>query len=426
MISPFDLAAVFLALTAAIGWINTRFLRLPNSIAILIIGAGGSALLLGLHSLAPRFVGGLTAPLRAFNFSSTVLNVLLAYLMFAGGMQVEVSALRRSVWTTLLLATLGVVVSALVIAVLFAGVAHLIGAPLGFAWALVLGAIISPTDPVAVMAVLRSVVLPPALKAMMQGEALFNDGTGILLFSAALTAATASTTGGHAPGLGRLVLDMGREGLGGAVLGLAAGAVALLAMRAIDEYGVETGITVALATGVYAVALKLDVSGPIAAAAAGLLIGGPHAESAMSETTRRYVKGFWSLIDDLLNSLLFLLVGLELLALPIEGRFIWSAAIAIPVALLGRLASVVGPSLMISGLKREFGPGSTAILTWGGVRGGLSIALALALPQTPEKPLLLLATYAVAFFSIVVQGLTLGPLVRAYGMDLRASSYEET
>jgi CPA1 family monovalent cation:H+ antiporter len=332
---------------------------------------------------------------------------------------VEVSALRRSWLTTLLLATLGVVVSALVIALLFWGAAGLIGSPVGFAWALALGAIVSPTDPVAVMAVLRSVVLPPALKAMMQGEALFNDGAGILLFSAAITAAAASAQGGHAPGLGRLVLDMGREGLGGAALGLAAGGAALLAMRAIDEYAVETGITVALATGVYALALRLDVSGPIAAAAAGLLIGGPHAESAMSETTRRYVKSFWSLVDDLLNSLLFLLMGLELLALPMQPRLIWSAAIAIPIALLGRLASVLGPSLMITRIKHEFGPGATAILTWGGARGGLSIALALALPQTPEKPVLLVATYAVAFFSIVVQGLTLGPLVRAYGMDLR-------
>jgi monovalent cation:H+ antiporter, CPA1 family len=423
MISPFDLAAVFLGLTAVIGWINTRFLRLPKSIAILMIGAGGAAALLGLHSLAPTFVGGLTAPLKTFNFSSTVLNVLLAYLMFAGGMQVEVSALRRSMLTTLVLTTLGVGISALVIGVLFAGAAALIGTPIGLPWALVLGAIISPTDPVAVIAVLRSVVLPPALKAMMQGEALFNDGVGILLFSAAVTAASAA--GGHAPGLARLVMDVGREGLGGAVLGLAAGGAALLAMRAIDEYGVETGITVALATGVYAVALKLEVSGPIAAAAAGLLIGGPHAESAMSETTRRYVRGFWSLIDDLLNSLLFLLVGLELLAVPIEARFIWSAAIAVPIALVGRLASVLGPSLMITRFAREFGPGTTAILTWGGVRGGLSIALALALPPTPEKPVLLVATYAVAFFSIVVQGLTLGPLARAYGMDQRASAYEE-
>jgi CPA1 family monovalent cation:H+ antiporter len=425
MISPFDLAAVFLGLTAVIGWVNTRFLRLPKSIAILMIGAGGAASLLALHSLAPAFVAGLTAPLKTFNFSSTVLNVMLAYLMFAGGMQVEVTALRRSMLPTLLLATLGVVVSTLVIGALFAGAAGLIGAPIGLSWALVLGAIISPTDPVALMAVLRSVVLPPALKAMMQGEALFNDGAGILLFSATATAAAASAAGGHAPGLARLVMDMGREGLGGAALGLAAGGAALLAMRAIDEYGVETGITVALATGVYAVALKLHVSGPIAAAAAGLLIGGPRAESAMSETTRRYVKGFWSLIDDLLNSLLFLMVGLELLDLPMEARLIWSAAVAVPIALLGRLASVLGPSLMITRLKREFGPGTTAILTWGGVRGGLSIALALALPPAPEKPVLLLATYAVAFFSIVVQGLTLGPLARAYGLDRRAGAYEE-
>jgi CPA1 family monovalent cation:H+ antiporter len=279
---------------------------------------------------------------------------------------------------------------------------------------------------VAVMAVLRSVVLPPALKAMMQGEALFNDGVGILLFSAAVTAAAATAAGGHPPGLGRLLLDMGREGLGGAALGLAAGGAALMAMRAIDDYEVETGITVALATGVYAVALRLEVSGPIAAAATGLLIGGPHAESAMSETTRRYVKRFWSLVDDLLNSLLFLVMGLELLALPMQARFLWPAVIAVPIALLGRLASVLGPSLLITDLKREFGRGSTAILTWGGVRGGLSIALALALPQTPEKPVLLVATYAVAFFSIVVQGLTLGPLVRAYGMDQRASAYEES
>jgi CPA1 family monovalent cation:H+ antiporter len=246
---------------------------------------------------------------------------------------------------------------------------------------------------------------------LIQGESLFNDGVGILLFGAALTYAT----GRAVPGTGELLGAMLREGLGGATLGVAFGAIALLAMRAIDDYAVETGITVALATSVYVTAARLHVSGPIAAAAAGILVGGPHAEAAMSHTTKRHVRGFWRLVDEILNSLLFLLVGLELLEMPLEPRFGLVAAAAIPIVLVARLASVLAPSLVLMRLRREFGRETIPVLTWSGVRGGLSIALALAVPDSPEKPLLLAVTYAVAIFSIVVQGLTLGRLVRRLG-----------
>lgn len=406
--SPFELTAVFLALSAAISWINARFLGWPNSVAIVLISACSAAILLGLGQVAPMTVGRLAGPLRAFDFSGTVLDVLLAFLMFAGGMQLDLSALRRARWTTLVLATFGVAVSTLVIGVCLAGASAAVGLPLGLGWALVFGALISPTDPVAVLAAVRTAPLPKPLKALIQGESLFNDGVGILLFGAALAYASGEAT----PGTGELLGAMAREGLGGVALGMAFGAVSLLAMRAIDDYAVETGITVALATGVYVAAARMHVSGPIAAAAAGILVGGPHAESAMSHTTKRHVRGFWRLVDEILNSLLFLLLGLELLALPLEPRFAVVAAAAIPIVLFARLVSVFAPSLVLMRYRPEFGRGTIPVLTWSGVRGGLSVALALAVPNTPQKPLLLVTTYAVAIFSIVVQGLTLERLVR--------------
>lgn len=279
-----------------------------------------------------------------------------------------------------------------------------------FAWALVFGALISPTDPIAVLGVLKQARVAKTLEMDMAGESLFNDGVGVVLFTVLLAAAT--TAGGEAGldfiALARLFFV---EALGGAILGFATGYLAYRAMRAIDEYSIEVLISLALVTATYAVASRVHVSGPIAVVVAGVLIGNRGATFAMSETTQRYLFGFWNLIDEILNSILFLFIGLEVLVLQFDSSLAPLALLAVPIVLLARFVSVSVPVTLLSARQR-FVKGTIPILAWGGVRGGISVALALSIPAVVERPVILAATYAVVLFSLVVQGLSLPAVVK--------------
>jgi CPA1 family monovalent cation:H+ antiporter len=348
---------------------------------------------------------------RQIDFSAAVLRFMLAYLLFAGAMHVDVDALKRRGWSAAFLATLGVIISAGVVGGGFWLVAQAVGLPLSFAWAVVFGVLISPTDPVAVLATLKRTSLAPDIRALIEGEALFNDGVGVVLFGAA---AAVALGGGafSAVGLGLSVLI---QAGGGAALGAVLGLIAIRAMRSIDDYGVEVGITVALATGVYAAAQALNVSGPIAVVVAGLMLGQHTSRETMSEQTRRYTRAFWTVIDDNLNAILFLLVGLEVIALKFSLAEGLLAAAAIGLVVFGRWVSLSGPSGLLSLLGRGVRPSLVAVLTWAGVRGGLSLAMALSLPPSPQRATILAATYAVVTFSIVLQSLTLEPMVLRLG-----------
>ena len=411
-LSLFDLAAVFLTLSAVIGWLNLKLLRLPAGVAMLLVGLAATLALVGVDRLAPGLgVGAAVGQLvRQVDFSAAVLRFMLAYLLFAGAMHVDFEALKRRGWTAAVLATAGVVISAGVVGGGFWAAARWIGVPLSFAWALVFGVLISPTDPVGVLATLKRTSLVADIRALIEGEALFNDGVGVVLFGAA---ATLAIGGGVAPLplAGQVLLQAG----GGGVLGLLAGLVAIQAMRAIDDYGVEVGITLALATGVYAGAQALTLSGPIAVVVAGLMLGRHSAREAMSEQTRRYTRAFWTIVDDNLNGVLFLLVGLEVFALRFDPLADALAVAAIPLIFIGRWAAIAGPAVLLGLVDRTIKPGLVAVLTWAGVRGGLSVAMALSLPPSRERSVILAATYVVVVFSIVVQSLTLERLIVRLG-----------
>ncbi len=422
MPSVFELIAILLVLTAAFGWINHIVFRLPHTIGLLIMGLAASLVLIGVELLLPQVTlyENVEDLLRQIDFQNAVLNGMLAFLLFAGALHVDLSLLRRRAWSVGLMATLGVLISTAVVGAGVWYVSGLLGLALPLAWALVFGALISPTDPVAVLSILKSVQIDETLEADMAGESLFNDGVGVVLFTVLVAIASGSSSSSGAAGIEPLHIArlFFVEALGGAVLGLVTGYLAYRATRAIDNYPIEILISLALVTGTYALAAKLHMSGPIAVVVAGILIGnrGPH--DAMSEQTQQYVFSFWSLIDEVLNSVLFLLIGLEVLVLRFEPVYAFLALASIPLVLVARFLAVAIPvGALRSG--HVFALGTVPVLTWGGLRGGISIALALSLPEVAAKAPLLAATYAVVVFTIVVQGLTLRWLVERVAFPSR-------
>ena len=410
MLSVFDLIAVLLVLTATFGWFNHVVIRLPHTIGLLIMGLAASLFLIGVEIARPEvhLYEDLAVLLRQVDFRATVLNGLLAFLLFAGALHVDLSLLRRRAWPIGVMATAGVAISIAVIGVGLWWISDVLGVPLPLPWALVFGALISPTDPVAVLSTLKSVKVPETLEADMSGESLFNDGVGVVVFTVLLAIASGGGEGGASPG--HIAEFFFVEALGGAALGFATGYLAYRSMRVIDNYPLETLISLAVAAGTYAAAAKFHMSGPIAVVVAGILIGNRGPQDAMSDLTQRYVFGFWQLVDEILNSVLFLLIGLEVLVLGFDPAFAWLSLASIPLALIARFLAVALPVVVLR-TRQKFAPGTIPVLTWGGLRGGISIALALSLPDAAEKPALLAATYAVVVFTIVVQGLSLRAVV---------------
>jgi CPA1 family monovalent cation:H+ antiporter len=407
VLSDFDLFALLLTLSALFGWLNGRFVHLPHSIALLVMGFVASLLLIALRLAFPaeRIFDDMAQALRQIDFTAVVMNGMLAFLLFAGSINVNLAVLRDRAWPVATLALAGTVVSTGIVGVAFWAVTRAAGQPVPLLWALVFGALISPTDPVAVLSMLKNVSVPASLQIEMQGEALFNDGVGIALFT--LLVGLAAGSGGEHVGVLDVLGHLAQEAGGGLALGLITGYLAYRAMRTIDDYAVEVLITLALVAGTYAVAQRLGTSGPLSMVAAGLLIGDRAPRDAMSDRTQGYVSALWTLIDEVLNSLLFLLIGLEVLVLRFQPSVLILASTAIPIVLIARLIAVSVPLLAFPWTER-LSIQNVPFLTWAGVRGGISVALVLSLPESPAKALLLAATYAVVLFTIVVQGSTLG------------------
>jgi CPA1 family monovalent cation:H+ antiporter len=399
----FQIVALFLALIGVAGWINARLLHWPSATVMVLAGGLNAGVLLLLHRLFPGGgAGRVIAAVVGVDFPQAVLGYMLGFLLFAGAMQVDLSELRRrhlAVWT---LATLGVLASTTIVGGGLWLAARLLGLDLNLAWACVFGALISPTDPIAVLAAVRQGKLSKALEVVLQGEALFNDGVGIVIFTAALAIAGSGADLHPFAAIG----EVGVQALGGLAFGLVAGWLAIRVIGMIDDYAVEVTLSLALAAGAYAVAQALGISGPIAVVAAGLLMGGAGAKSAMSENTRRHMREFWTLIDEILNALLFMLLGLEVLVIPFDLRLagLWGAALVLVLA--ARFAVVLpwGTYFQVREGQRHAG----LVLGWGGLHGALSLAMALSVPRGPAQVLILSTTFAVVVFSIVVQGLTFG------------------
>jgi Na+:H+ antiporter len=403
----FDIAAILITLAAALSWINHKLIKLPSTVGLALMGVVASLIVLAIDLATPNFHIGeaMRGFLAGIDFEKTLMQGMLSFLLFAGALHVDLDDLRRHKWQVTVLSTLGVLASTFIVGFGLLAITRLVGIELPLIWCLLFGALISPTDPVAVMGAMKSASTPPGLQATISGESLFNDGVGVVVFSIIL----AAIAGGAFS-----VVEAGRmfavEAVGGAVLGLVVGWVAFLAMRAIDDYPVELLITLATVMGGYALAQNIHVSGPVAMAVAGLLIGNSGVAYAMSETTRNYVIKFWGLVDEIFNAVLFLLIGLEGIALVGNRTFLLVGAIAIPLVMLARALSVGGPLLF---WRTSLPFASTLpVLVWGGLRGGISIALALSLPAGENKDLLVTATYVVVLFSVLIQGSTIGRVIQ--------------
>ncbi|OGN43712.1 MAG: sodium:proton antiporter [Caulobacterales bacterium RIFCSPHIGHO2_01_FULL_70_19] len=409
-LSPLDAAAILIVLSAVLGWVNHRFLKLPSTVALTMMGALASVVVIAVDRLLPQsdlagLVGGF---LDDIDFHETLMEGMLSFLLFAGALHVDLDQLRRGRWQIAILSTIGVVASTLMVGGGFWLLTGLVGAAVPLAWCLVFGALISPTDPVAVMGVLKTARVPPTLQATIAGESLFNDGVGVVIFSILLASAAAGT----AFSLPHALELFAVEALGGAVLGLVAGWIGYRAMKAIDDYAVEVLVSLAVVMGGYSLASALHISGPVAMAVAGLLIGNKGVAEAMSDTTRDYLLKFWALLDEVLNAVLFLLIGLEAVVLAERLGLLGLGLLTVPLVLAARAVSVGLPLLA----WRRLLPFGLAFptMTWGGLRGGISIALALSLPPGPMKDVLLAATYVVVLFSVLAQGGTIERVVRRH------------
>ena len=411
--SIFNLIALLITLAAVFGYVNHRWLRLPHTIGLVIIALAVSVVVLAVDAVFPQL--GLETSVRRIltdiDFEDTLMKGVLSFLLFAGALHVDLDSLLSRRWAIVILATVGIITSTLIVSALMFFGFRIFEFEIPLAYCFVFGALISPTDPVAVMGILKEVKVPETLEAKIAGESLFNDGVGVVLFTVLVSVAVGGGEHGGVSLEGAAEL-LAVEAIGGIMLGLAAGYSAYRAMRTIDQHSLEVLITVSLVMATYALATRLHVSGPLAVVVAGLFIGNHGKRFAMSQTTREHIETFWSVLDELLNSLLFLAIGFEVIAVTITGQIVGVGLVAIPVVLLARFVSVAGPITLL-GLRQEFTTGAIPVLTWGGLRGGISVALVLSLPPSGVKPLLLATTYSVVIFSIVVQGLTVERVVRA-------------
>jgi CPA1 family monovalent cation:H+ antiporter len=414
--SVFHALSALTTLAALFAWLNYRVLKLPSTIGLMVIAILSSLLLVALGRAEIIDTTAFTSFVEFMDFDATLLNGMLGALLFAGALHVDLDRLLAQRGIIAALATAGVVISTLVVGVGSWWLFGLVGLHLSLPWALLFGALISPTDPIAVGAILRTAGVPPELEIKITGESLFNDGIGVVVFVviAELVRHGGGLSAGHVAEIFAI------EAIGGVAFGAAAGWMVFLMLRSVDHYQLEILITLALVTGGYSLANSLHVSGPLAMVVAGLLIGNRGRRLAMSATTREHLDAFWALVDEFLNAGLFVLIGLEIIVLEITTPVLWAGIIAIPLVLAARWISVIIPVTLARPFRR-FVRHTVTILTWSGLRGGISVALALSMPTGPERGALVTVTYIVVAFSIIVQGLTVGPLTtRLIGRPVRA------
>jgi CPA1 family monovalent cation:H+ antiporter len=399
--TTFQIIAVILTAAAAGGYLNYKYIGFPATIGHMAFALLLSLLAIGAGKLGWLDLDGIRNIVNGIDFSEVVLHGMLSYLLFAGALHINFNDLKEVKWPVGILATVGVVLATFISGTLTWYAAQAIGLHLPYIYALLFGALISPTDPIAVLSILKQAGASKNIYTKVGGESLFNDGVGVVVFLAifGIAASGAKFDPSH------FFLSFAYESLGGMALGGLFGWATYRLLRSIDEYKVEVMLTLALVTGGYALAEYIHVSAPLCMVVAGLVIGNHGREFGMSENTRRHIDVFWELVDEILNAVLFLLIGLEILVVTLSGQFMALGLLAIGAVMIARLISV-GLPITLMRFNQNFERGTIRLLTWGGLRGGLSIAMALSLPAGEEKNLILTLTYIVVLFSIFVQGLT--------------------
>ncbi len=411
--SVFQVIAVLLTLTALFSYLNYRFIRLPTTIGVMLIALIASLALIALQHFGFSIGPMAGRVLQSVDFGQTLLQGMLSFLLFAGALHINLNDLAKQKWVITILAVVGVLISTFVFGTAIYFVLAWLSLKLSYVWCLLFGALISPTDPIAVLGILKSARVPKSLEIQIAGESLFNDGIGVVVFLVLYEIAVR----GDQPSFTHISTVFLEEAVGGAVVGLLLGWITYRLLKAVDQYQVEVLLTLALVAGGYALASAMHTSGPIAIVCAGVLIGNHGRRFAMSDTTREHLDTFWELVDEILNALLFVLIGLEVLVLTFTRDLLFAGLLAIPAILFARWVSVGAPVLAMSRWQK-FAPGTVTIMTWGGLRGGISVALALSLPVGSERELVLAMTYVLVVFSISVQGLTIKQVVMRFMRSL--------
>ena len=404
----YAIVTVLIVLSAIFGYINVRFFKLPITIGLMVITIIFTLIIIVIGQFNDTLLLSEKAFIESIDFKTVLFDVMLSFLLFAGALHTNFEQLKIQRWPVLVFATLGVLVSTVLVGVIMFYVLQLLGLQVGFIYCLLFGALISPTDPIAVLGILKHANAPKKLETKIVGESLFNDGVGVVVFLTILKIAE----GGNEITFGHVAEMFGVEVLGGITLGLLLGWITYRLMKSIDDYDVEVIITIAVVMGGTLLAQYFHLSAPLAMVACGLMVGNDTVRNAaMSEITETYVDKFWELIDILLNTILFVLIGMEMLILTFEGSYILAGVLAVPIVLLCRYASLWLPIKFFS-KRLDFVPNTNLIMTWGGLRGAISIALALSLTQEMHRELFLVITYIIVVFSIIGQGLTVGPLIK--------------
>ena len=403
-----NLIAVILSLSAAFSYINHRFIGLPTTIGVMLIALITSVGMVVIDMLGIAHIHEYAENLLShIDFNQALMNGMLSFLLFAGALHIDLKDLAEMKFTIGLLATLGVLISTFVVGTLSYYLLPILGLDISYIYCLLFGALISPTDPIAVMSTLKKAGIAKSLETKIAGESLFNDGVGVVVFVVilGLILEPEQASFGHATAI------FLHEAVGGIIFGLGLGALGYYLCRTVDNFHVEILVTLALVMGGYALAQTLHTSGPIAVVVAGLLIGNKGREFAMSDITREHLDNFWELLDEILNVILFVLLGLEVLVLQFHTSYLVAGLLAIPLVLASRFISV-GLPISLLRIKKTYSPHVVKILVWGGIRGGISVALALTLPLGSERDTFLFITYCIVIFSIVVQGLTIGKVAK--------------
>lgn len=413
----YNLITVIIVLTSIFGYINFRFIKLPGTIGIMLISMVASLVVIFLGTYKPAVFNNVAEYVGAIDFDTALMRVMLSFMLFAGAIHLDVDKLKKQRMSVITFSTIGVLLSTFIIGCLLYLVTQLMPLQLDFIYCLLFGALISPTDPIAVLAILKKANIPSTLETKISGESLFNDGVGVVVFITILEVISKGLENVSALDITWLFV---REAGGGMALGWLLGYAGFYLLRSIDHYIVEVGITLAIVMGGYTLAEHLHVSGPLAMVVAGLITGNKSRELGMSITTRDYIDKFWEMLDEFLNGILFLLIGFEMLVINFNNYTFWLGCISIVLVLFARLISVSLPILVLR-FKNTFEKHAISILTWGGLRGGISVALALSLPKNPMTEVLVGITYIIVLFSIIVQGLTMGKLVKKLGVSTIAA-----